>query len=235
MPLRILLADDHEIVRRGLCALLRAQPDWDVCGEACNGREAVEKAMQLQPEVVILDVGMPSLNGLEATRQILKASPQVKILILTLHDSDQVVQEVLNAGARGFLLKSDAARDLVAAVDALRRGKIYFTPKVASMVLDGYLHKRTPSPEAPARSRLTPREREIVQLLAEGKSSKEVAVVLGLSVKTAETHRSNIMRKLELHSVSDLVLYAVRNNIVHVSQYDALSARPTPVSGTGTG
>jgi len=221
MPLRILLADDHEIVRKGLCALLRAQPDWDVCGEASNGREAVEKAQQLQPEVVILDVGMPSLNGLEATRQILKANPQIKVLILTLHDSDQVVQEVLNAGARGFLLKSDAARDLVVAVDALRRGKIYFTPKVASMVLDGYLRrdKKPAAAESPVRNRLTPREREIVQLLAEGKSSKEVAVVLGLSVKTAETHRSNIMRKLELHSVSDLVLYAVRNNIVHVAQY----------------
>ncbi|MFZ1916848.1 MAG: response regulator transcription factor [Terriglobales bacterium] len=233
MPLRILLADDHEIVRKGLCALLRAQPDWEVCGEASNGREAVEKATQLQPEVIILDIGMPSLNGLEATRQILKASPQVKILILTLHDSDQVVQEVLNAGARGFLLKSDAARDLVAAVDALRRGKIYFTPKVASMVLDGYLRrdKKPTSPEMPTRSRLTPREREIVQLLAEGKSSKEVAVVLGLSVKTAETHRSNIMRKLELHSVSDLVLYAVRNNIVQVAQYDGLSARPTTLTG----
>lgn len=220
MPLRILLADDHEIVRRGLCAMLRAQPDWDVCGEASNGREAVEKALQLKPEVVILDIGMPSLNGLEATRQILKANPQIKILILTLHDSDQVVQEVLNAGARGFLLKSDAARDLVAAVEALRRGKIYFTPKVASMVLDGYLRRDTaPIPEpSSGKGRLTPREREIVQLLAEGKSSKEVAVVLGLSVKTAETHRSNIMRKLELHSVSDLVLYAVRNNIVHVAQ-----------------
>ncbi len=224
MPLRILLADDHEIVRRGLCALLRAQPEWDVCGEASNGREAVEKAIQLQPEIVILDVGMPNLNGLEATRQILKANPQIKVLILTLHDSDQVVQEVLNAGARGFLLKSDAARDLVAAVEALRRGKIYFTPKVASMVLDGYLRpdKRALSQETPTRSRLTPREREIVQLLAEGKSSKEVAVVLGLSVKTAETHRSNIMRKLELHSVSDLVLYAVRNNIVHVALQTAV-------------
>lgn len=220
MSFRILLADDHEVVRRGLCALLRAQPDWEVCGEASNGREAVEKALKLKPEVVILDVGMPSLNGLEATRQILKSSPQTKVLILTLHDSDQVVQEVLNAGARGFLLKSDAARDLVAAVEALRRDKIYFTPRVASMVLDGYLRRNTPGAEAEAatRSRLTPREREIVQLLAEGKSSKEVAVVLGLSVKTAETHRSNIMRKLELHSVSDLVLYAVRNNIVHVAQ-----------------
>ena len=219
MSFRILLADDHEVVRRGLCALLRGQPDWEVCGEAANGREAVEKALKLKPDVVILDIGMPSLNGLEATRQILRAMPQTRVLILTLHDSDQVVQEVLNAGARGFLLKSDAARDLVAAVEALRRDKIYFTPKVASMVLDGYLRRNTPGAEPePTRSRLTPREREIVQLLAEGKSSKEVAVVLGLSVKTAETHRSNILRKLELHSVSDLVLYAVRNNIVQVAE-----------------
>jgi DNA-binding NarL/FixJ family response regulator len=214
------VADDHEVVRRGLCALLRNQPEWEVCGEAKDGRDAVEKVLMLKPEVVILDIGMPNLNGLEATRQILKANPQVKVLILTLHDSDQVVQEVLNAGARGFLLKTDAARDLVAAVEALRRNKIYFTPKVAAMVLDGYLRPHEPDPpsQARVRNRLTPREREIVQLLAEGKSSKEVAVALGLSVKTAETHRSNIMRKLDLHSVSDLVLYAVRNNIVHVVQ-----------------
>ena len=220
MSFRILLADDHEVVRRGLCALLRAQPEWEVCGEASDGREAVDKAVQLKPEVVILDIGMPNLNGLEATRQILKANSHIKVLILTLHDSDQIVQEVLNAGARGFLLKSDAARDLVAAVEALRRDKIYFTPKVASMVLEGYLRRDNTgaAPETPSRSRLTPREREIVQLLAEGKSSKEVAVALGLSVKTAETHRSNIMRKLELHTVTDLVLYAVRNNIVHVVQ-----------------
>lgn len=215
---RILVADDHEVVRRGLCALLQNQPDWEICGEATNGREAVEKAVKLNPDVVILDVGMPNLNGLEATRQIVKAKPQIRILILTLHDSDQLVQEVLNAGARGFLLKSDAARDLVTAVEALRNNKIYFTPKVASMVLEGYLRRNTPDvpPEEPPRSRLTPREREIVQLLAEGKSSREVADALGLSIKTAETHRANIMRKLNLHSVSDLVLYAVRNNIVHV-------------------
>ena len=220
MPFRILVADDHEVVRRGLCALLRNQPEWEVCGEAGDGREAVEKVLTLKPEVVILDIGMPNLNGLEATRQILKTNPRIKVLVLTLHDSDQVVQEVLNAGARGFLLKTDAARDLVAAVEALRRGKTYFTPKVAAMVLDGYLRREdgTAAEQPTRRRRLTPREREVVQLLAEGKSSKEVAVVLGLSVKTAETHRSNIMRKLELHSVSDLVLYAVRNNIVHMVQ-----------------
>jgi DNA-binding NarL/FixJ family response regulator len=220
MAFRILVADDHEVVRRGLCALLQSQPEWEVCGESGDGRDAVDKVAKLKPDVVILDIGMPSLNGLEATRQILKTNPQIKILILTLHDSDQVVREVLNAGARGFLLKSDAARDLVAAVEALRRDKTYFTSKVASMVLDGYLKNGvgTGTSPTPTRNRLTPREREIVQLLAEGKSTKEVAVALGLSVKTAETHRSNIMRKLELHSVSDLVLYAVRNNIVHVVQ-----------------
>lgn len=216
---RILIADDHEVVRKGLVALLQQQLDWQVCGEAGDGRDAVEKAQQLRPDVVILDIGMPSLNGLEATRQILKTNPHARILILTLHDSDQVVRDVLNAGARGFLLKSDAARDLVAAVEALRRDKTYFTSKVASMVLEGYLKGSTgPAPTPVSRNRLTPREREIVQLLAEGKSTKEVAVALGLSVKTAETHRSNIMRKLQLHSVSDLVLYAVRNNIVHVVQ-----------------
>lgn len=217
--LRILVADDHEVVRKGLVSLLQAQPEWQVIGEAGDGREAVDKAIQLKPDVLILDIGMPSLNGLEATRQILKTIPQARVLILTLHDSDQVVREVLNAGARGFLLKSDAARDLVAAVDALRHDKTYFTSKVAAMVLEGYLKGGTPGAViTPGRNRLTPREREIVQLLAEGKSTKEVAVALGLSVKTAETHRSNIMRKLQLHSVSDLVLYAVRNNIVHVVQ-----------------
>jgi DNA-binding NarL/FixJ family response regulator len=221
LALRIFIADDHEVVRKGLISLLEAQPDWQVCGEAADGREAIDKAAALKPDVMILDIGMPSLNGLEATRQILKTNPNAKILILTLHDSDSVVREVLNAGARGFLLKSDAARDLVAAVEALRRDKTYFTSKVAAMVLEGYLKGGgNPAPSATqiGRNRLTPREREIVQLLAEGKSTKEVAVTLGLSVKTAETHRSNIMRKLQIHSVSDLVLYAVRNNIVHVAQ-----------------
>src|SRR3989442_11988333 len=141
--LRILVADDHEIVRRGLCAILESHTGWEVCGEAADGREAVEKAEQLNPDVVILDIGMPSLNGLEATRQILKNNPRATILVLTLHDSDQVVREVLNAGARGFLLKSDAARDLVAAVEALRRDKTYFTSKVAAMVLEGYLERGT--------------------------------------------------------------------------------------------
>jgi DNA-binding NarL/FixJ family response regulator len=219
MGFRILVADDHEVVRRGLCALLQSRPEWEICGEAADGREAVEKSQSLKPDAVIIDIGMPTLNGLEATRQILKANPQVRVLVLTLHDSDQMIREVLDAGARGFLLKSDAARDLISAVQALRRGNTYFTSRVAEMVLEGYLKPLTKAiPLAPLRTRLTPREREVVQLIAEGKSTKEVAVALQLSVKTAETHRSNIMRKLELHSVSDLVLYAVRNNIVNVVQ-----------------
>jgi len=216
---RIFIADDHEVVRKGLCALLQAEAGWEICGEAADGREAVEKIRELKPDAIILDIGMPGLNGLEATRQLMKEDPRSKVLILTFHDSDQVVRDVLNAGARGFLLKSDAARDLVVAVDALKRDKTYFTSKVAAMVLDGYLKGGTQAAAISlGRDRLTPREREVVQLLAEGKSTKEGAVALGLSVKTAETHRSNIMRKLQLHSVSDLVLYAVRNNIVHVVQ-----------------
>jgi len=219
MSFRIFIADDHEVVRKGLAALLQAEAGYEICGEASDGRAAMERIRELKPDVSILDIGMPGLNGLEATRQIIKDDPRAKVLILTLHDSDQVVREVLNAGARGFLLKSDAARDLVVAVEALRRDKTYFTSKVAAMVLEGYLKGGTHSvPVSVGRDRLTPREREVVQLLAEGKSTKEVAVALGLSVKTAETHRSNIMRKLQLHSVSDLVMYAVRNNIVHVIQ-----------------
>jgi DNA-binding NarL/FixJ family response regulator len=214
MALRIFVADDHEVVRRGLCSLLRTHPDWEVCGEAEDGREAVAKAAQLKPDVVTIDIGMPGLNGLEATRQILTENPKTKVLILTLHDSDQVIRDVLDAGASGFLLKSDAAQDLVAAIEAIRRGKTYFTSRVAAMILEGYLKNQTAATASLSRNRLTPREREIVQLLAEGKTTKEVAVILGLSVKTAETHRSNIMRKLKIHSVSDLVLYAIRNNIV---------------------
>jgi len=218
MPFRILVADDHEIVRRGLVALFDSEPGWEVCGEASDGRQTVEKAQELKPDVVVLDIGMPSLNGLETTRLLKKILPRTKVLILTLHESEQMIREVLDAGAMGFLLKSDAARELVAAVDSLRQNRTYFTTRVASMVLSGYLNKNgvPPSPSEP--ERLTSRERQVVQLLAEGKSSKEVAVALNLSVKTAETHRSNIMRKLGLHSVSELVLYAVRNNIVQVPQ-----------------
>jgi DNA-binding NarL/FixJ family response regulator len=214
-PLRLLVADNHEIVRIGLRSLFEQQPGWQIAGEACDGREAVAKAKELKPDVTVLDIGMPSLNGLEATRQMLKQDSRAKVLILTTHDSDPLIHEVLDAGARGYVLKSDAGRDLVSAVDAVRRNKTFFTAKVAQMVLDGYLGKKSkPADGESPRSRLTPRQREIVQLLAEGKSSKEVAVGLNLSVKTVETHRANIMRRLECHSVSELVRYAIRNGII---------------------
>jgi len=212
---RILIADDHEIVRRGLRALLESQPEWVVIDEAVHGREAVEKASKLHPDVVVLDISMPQLNGLEAARQILKEMPKTEVLILTVHESEQVVREILKTGARGYVLKSDAGRDLVSAVRALSEHQVFFTSKVAEMVLTGYLQRDASAPEEiePGLP-LTSREREILQLLAEGKSNKEVAKVLYLSTKTVETHRASIMRKLRLHSVGDLVRYAIRHHIV---------------------
>ena len=219
--LRILIADDHEVARRGVRSLLESHPGWQVCAEAKDGRDAVELAMAEKPDLVLLDIGMPNLNGLEACRQILATNPNVAVLILTMHDSDNVVREVLRAGARGFLLKSDAGRDLVAAVYALQRQRTFFTTRVGQMVLEGFLNREKNGTEVEsldddARDVLTSRDREVIQLLAEGRTSKEVAVTLNLSVKTAETHRTNLMRKLGLHSVADLTRYAVRNGIVQV-------------------
>jgi DNA-binding NarL/FixJ family response regulator len=218
--LRILIADDHEVARRGIRAVLENHPGWAVCGEAKDGRESVELAAATKPDLVLLDIGMPNLNGLEAARQILTILPDVAILILTMHDSDNVVREVLRAGARGYLLKSDAGRDLVAAVEALQNQRTFFTTRVSQMVLDGFLDREKSGgivkTDDSTTEVLTSREREVIQLLAEGKTSKEVAVALNLSVKTAETHRTNLMRKLDLHSVADLTRYAVRNGIVQV-------------------
>ncbi len=213
--LKLLLADDHEIVRKGLRSVLEAQRDCEVVGEAADGRQAVTLVKELNPDIVILDISMPLLNGLEATRQILKIRPQTKVLILTMHESDSLIRDVLDAGARGYILKTDAGRDLIAAVESLRRNKTFFTSRVSQMILDGFLKGDSrPSDSQNTGTRLTPRQREIVQLLAEGKSSKEVAVALDLSVKTAETHRANIMRKLDCHSVSEVVRYAIRNKII---------------------
>ena len=210
---RILIADDHEVVRRGVRALLEVHPGWQICAETVDGREAVEKAARLRPDVVILDIGMPGLNGLEAARQIREASPLSEVLILTMHESEQVIREVLAAGARGYVLKSDAGRDLVNAVEALSRHKTFFTSSVAEMVVQGYLSGGQLG-EQRGHSVLTQREREVIQLLAEGKGNKEVAELLGISVRTAETHRTNIMRKLDCHSISDLVRYAIRNSLI---------------------
>jgi len=213
--LRILIVDDHEVVRRGLRALVESHPGWEVCGEAVTGREAVEKTKKLNPEVVVMDITMPELNGLEATRQIMKIAPETAVLILTVHESEQLVRAVLEAGAQGYVLKSDAGRDLVAAVEALSQHKVFFTSSVAKIVLQTY-RKRGSTTEAPGEpaSVLSPREREIVQLLAEGKSNNEIAETLFISAKTVETHRAHIMEKLDLHSIAELVHYAIRNKIV---------------------
>ena len=209
---RVLIADDHAVVRRGIRSLIMTQPDWQVCGEAVNGRDAVAQATQLQPDVVVMDIAMPELNGLEATRQIAAALPRTEVLILTMDNSEEVARQVLRAGARGFVLKSDADSSLISAVEALRRHKPFLTTHVADLILD----RPAESDESDRLNdnALTPREREVVQLVAEGKSNKEVASALDISVKTVETHRANIMRKLNLDSVSDLVRYAVRNKIV---------------------
>jgi DNA-binding NarL/FixJ family response regulator len=216
-PLRILLADDHDVVRHGLRSLLEAQEGWQVCAEALNGRDAVELAGKFLPDIAILDVSMPSLNGLDATRIIRKASPKTEVLIFTMHESEQLIREVLAAGAKGYLLKSDAARSVVAAVEALAAHRPYFNWKVSETILDGFLRASATTPaEETAGEPLTPREREILQLLAEGLSNKEVAARLVISIKTVETHRSTVMRKLDAHSVVDLVRYALRNNLTSI-------------------
>ena len=208
-PVRILIADDHEIVRQGVRAVLEAQDRWVVCGEAGNGREAVAKAVELQPDIVVLDISMPELNGLEATRQIRRAV-RAKILILTVHEADQVVAEVLEAGADGYLLKTDAGRKLVEAIHALLQHHEFFTERIrpAGSNRGEARGKRASS------GRLTPRQREILQLLTEGRSNKEIGAMLGMTTKTAETHRTQIMAKLNLHSMSELVRYAIRNRII---------------------
>lgn len=210
--IRILIADDHDLMRRGIRELLATQPGWEIVGEARTGRQAVELAGKLRPDVAVLDLTMPELNGLEATRQIKKSGARTEVLIFTMHDNEKLIRDVLAAGALGYVLKSDAARHLVSAVETVAQHQPYFSAKVSEAVLEGYLHPE--KAQADAAEPLTPREREIVQLLAEGKSNKEVADALGISTKTIETHRATIMRKLELKSFAELVRYAVRNNIV---------------------
>jgi DNA-binding NarL/FixJ family response regulator len=213
--LRVLIADDHEIVRHGVRKMLETQVDVEVCGESANGREAVAEAARLKPHLVVMDIAMPEMNGLEATRQILKDNPAVEVLILTMHESEELVRNVLAAGARGYVLKSDVTDSLISAVRALARHQVFISSKVAEVVLQGYLsHRAEPGAQAGLPVEISPREREIVQLVAEGRSNKDVAEVLHISVKTVETHRSHIMSKLDLHSVSDLVRYAIRNHII---------------------
>ncbi|MGH9734246.1 MAG: response regulator [Candidatus Acidiferrales bacterium] len=214
--LRILIADDHDLIRRGVKSLLELHNGWKVCAEASKGPEAVEKTEQLKPDVVIIDVCMPELNGVEATRQIRKASPRTEVLVLSVHHSEHLIREILDAGARAFVVKTDCDNDLVRAVEALGEHKPFFNAYATEMLLGGYgLEKPlATTPQSFLGERLTPREREIVQLLAEGRTSKEIATLLRISSKTAETHRANIMRKLQFHSVGEVVRYAVRNQII---------------------
>jgi DNA-binding NarL/FixJ family response regulator len=212
--LRIVVVDDHAVVRRGVRALLESQPGWEVAAEATTGREAVDLAKRLQPDIIVMDLSLPELNGLDATRQILKDSPRSEVLVLTMHHSEELARNVLQAGARGYILKSDADESLIAAVESLRQHKPFLTSRVTEFVLDDYLRRAEGENDRAPHTSVTAREREIIQLLAEGRSNKEAASALGISVKTIEAHRANLMRKLHLRSLSDLVRYAVRNKIV---------------------
>jgi DNA-binding NarL/FixJ family response regulator len=207
---RILVVDDHEVIRAGVRLTLQKQRGWEICGEATDGLQAVQQTFRLQPDIVILDVTLPLVNGLSVAHQILCKNPRQQILILTDINSDQIMHDALRIGVRGFLLKSDPARDLVAAIVALQQGGAFFTATMAEMVLRGYVGGAR-EPE------LTHREREIAQLLAEGNSTKDVASILRLSVRTAATHRHNLMSKLKVHSLPELILYAIRNNIIFVT------------------
>ena len=207
--IRILLADDHAVVRQGFKMILSAQPDMEIVGEAGNGREAVELAEQLKPEVVVMDVAMPELNGIEAARRLAASVPHARIIALSMHKDSVYVREVLRAGARGYLLKDSGAGDLVSAVRAIARGEGYLSPGVSNAVLDDYRRHVTNPIDL-----LTTREREVLQMLAEGKTNKEIAGILNLSVYTVDAHRGRIMEKLNLHSINELVRFAVRNGLI---------------------
>ena len=212
--LRILLADDHKVVRQGTRALLSTVPEWEIVGEADNGRDAVSLTSELKPDIVILDIGMPELNGLDATRQIKKKLPETEVLIFTGQETEELVHDVFDSGARSYIMKTDAADNLIDALKALSEHKHFFTSRISEIVFARYIQGKKTVEGAPEKSRITDREREIVQLLAEGKSSKEIATILGISVRTVETHRAAIMKKLGLKSFSELIRYAVRNKII---------------------
>lgn len=211
---RILIADDYEVVRRGMRCILEVMPHWKVVAEAATGREAVEKAAEFKPDIVLLDIGMPELSGLEAMRQILKNTPETKVLIFTEDESEDLARAALESGALGYLFKSATNQQLLAAVESLRQDRPYLAPSVSRMMLELYRNRSETNEARPNHQRLTPREREILQSVAEGNSTKEVASRLHVSPKTVETHRANIMRKLQFSSLADLVRYAIRNRII---------------------
>ncbi len=214
--IKIVIADDHEVVRQGVRNILESEPDFLLCAEATTGRDALAFCEKHQPDVAILDISMPDLNGIDAARQIIKTCPKTKILIFTVHDAERLVYEVVRSGAHGYILKSDAGRHLIAAVHSVLAGKHYFSSQVSEVLFESFRQTGLPhtEPQEDASAKPTSREREIIQLLAEGKSNKEVARSLGISVKTAETHRATIMRKLGIHSIGELVRYAIRNHLI---------------------
>lgn len=213
-PLRILLADDHTIVRHGLRKILQDQPDWTVVAEAADGREAVRQVLETKPDVAVIDIGMPQLNGIEATRQIARRAPEVRVLILSMHADEAYVIQVLQAGAKGYLLKDSADKDVVRAIAAVAQGKSFFSPAVAKVMLDDYVRRLAEKGVTDRYATLSEREREVFQLIAEGRTNKDIADLLCISASTVETHRARVMEKLGLHSAAELVLYAVRRGVI---------------------
>jgi DNA-binding NarL/FixJ family response regulator len=212
--LRILLGDDHTLVRQGLRKILEEQPDWEVVAEASDGREVVRQALALEPDVVILDIGMPLLNGIEAARQIARRLPNVNILILSMHAEEAYITQAMKAGARGYLLKDSADTELIRAIGAIASGKSFFSPAVAKVMLDDYVRHLSEKGIVDRFEALSEREREIFQLIAEAHSNKEIADLLSVSPATVETHRAHILQKLDVHNTAELVLYAVRRGII---------------------
>jgi DNA-binding NarL/FixJ family response regulator len=208
MPASILLADDHALIRQGLKALLERQ-GCRIVGEAADGQEAIRSVENVQPEIAILDISMPILNGIDAARALKKSAPKTKIILLTKHDEDQYVTEAMRAGVKGYVLKSQAADDLVHAIREVSRGSVYLSPKISRVVVDAYLSKERLSADG-----LSGRERQVLQLVGEGKSTKDIAVLLGISVKTAESHRARLMKKLDIHETASLVRYAIRHGLI---------------------
>jgi len=215
---RVLLAEDHTIVRKGLCALLDAEPGIEVIGEAQDGREALLKAEQLHPDIVLMDISMPGLNGLEATRQIKKRFPEVKVLILTVHSDEEYIRQILQAGASGYLVKQAAPQELISAIEAIQSGESYLSPSVSKKVVREYVQHAAGAEEEDSHQRLTDREREVLQLIAEGNSTRDIAELLHLSVKTAETHRARLMGKLDIHSTAELTQYAIRKGVISLDK-----------------
>ncbi len=212
--LRILVADDHGIVRKGICLQLQQHPQFHVVGEAADGREAVRLAETLKPDIVIMDIAMPNLNGIEATAQIVKGNPRIGVILVSMHSDDSYLSRALNAGARGYLVKETADADLPRAVEAAAQGKPFFSPAISKLLVEDYMRRLQQQGLTDSYDLLTEREKETLQLVAEGKANKEIAKILNVGLSTVETHRSNVMEKLGLHSSVDIVLYAVRKKII---------------------